>query len=284
MVLGLALTLASAFATNVGFLLRHRGAVSAPDVDVRHPLRSAAGLFRSKWWTVGYLVAALAYAFHVGGLALAPLSLVQAVLAGGLVLLGVIAERWFGFHLGRREWTGVLLAAIGLAFLTLTAAGESAGSTSNYSVAAMLAWESALVGVGTLLIVAHRTQSHDHRKGVLLAAAAGLLFTVSHVAVKAASGAGFAMAAAFVLVALTAGVCAFFASARSLQVGEGVAVIAVTSIASNASSIPAGIVVFGDPLGHGVTTIALRCLAFLLVVVAATMIPGPTRAREPVAT
>jgi hypothetical protein len=33
--------------------------------------------------TVGYLVAALAYAFHVGGLALAPLSLVQAVLAAG---------------------------------------------------------------------------------------------------------------------------------------------------------------------------------------------------------
>jgi len=36
--------------------------------------------------------------------------------------------------------------------------------------------------------------------------------------------------------------------------------------------------VFGDPLGEGATTIALRCLAFLLVVVAATLIPGPTRA------
>ena len=82
----------------------------------------------------------------------------------------------------------------------------------------------------------------------------------------------------FVLIALAAGICAFFASARSLQIGEGVAVIAVTSIASNASSIPAGIVVFGDPLGEGAPTIALRCVAFLLVVAAATLIPGPTRA------
>jgi hypothetical protein len=90
---GLALALASAFATNVGFLLRHRGAVAAPDVDVRHPLRSAIDLFRSKWWTIGYLVAAVAYGLHVGALALASLSLVQAVLAGGLALLGVIAER-----------------------------------------------------------------------------------------------------------------------------------------------------------------------------------------------
>jgi drug/metabolite transporter (DMT)-like permease len=279
MLLGLALTLASAFATNIGFLLRQRGAVAAPEVDVRRPLRSAAGLFRSKWWTIGYGIAVVAYALHVGGLALAPLSLVQAVLAAGLVLLGVIAERWFGFHLGRREWTGVVLASIGLAFLTLTAGGETGGSSSHYSVAAMLAWESALVGAGTLLIVAHRSQRHDPHKGVLLGAGAGLLFTVSHVAVKAASGASFWHAVPFVLIALAAGICAFFASARSLQVGEAVAVIAVTSIASNASSIPAGIVVFGDPLGEGAAVIALRCVAFVLVVLAAALIPGPTRAR-----
>jgi drug/metabolite transporter (DMT)-like permease len=283
MLLGLALTLASAFTTNVGFLLRQRGAVEAPDVDVRHPLRSAAGLFRSKWWTLGYVVAAVAYALHVGGLALAPLSLVQAVLAGGLVLLGVIAERWFGFHLGRREWAGVALAATGLAFLTLTAGGETGGNSAHYSLAAMLIWESVLVGLGTLLIVAHRTQRHDSRKGVVLGVAAGLLFTVSHVAVKAASGAGVATAVLFVAIALTAGIGAFFASARSLQIGEAVAVIAVTSIASNASSIPAGVVVFGDPLGQG-TMIALRCLAFVLVVVAAGLIPGPTRTREPAVT
>src|SRR5215213_1610943 len=132
--IGVALALASAFATNVGFLLRHRGALAAPDVDVRHPWRSTVGLFRSKWWTIGYLVAALAYALHVGALTLASLSLVQAVLAGGLVLPGVIAERWFGFHLGRREWVGVGLAAAGLAFLTLTSAGKTGGDSSDYSL------------------------------------------------------------------------------------------------------------------------------------------------------
>src|SRR5215212_1362561 len=161
LVLGVAAAVGSAMATNVGFLLRHRGAVAAPAVDPLHLLRSAIGLFRSRWWTIGYLVAALAYALHVGALALAPLSIVQAVLAGGLVLLGVIAERFFGFHLGRREWTGVLLAAVGLAFLTLTSGGETGGDSAGYSMAAMLAWESALVGVGTLLIVAHRSQERD---------------------------------------------------------------------------------------------------------------------------
>ena len=48
MILGLILALASALATNVAFLLKHRGAVLAPPIRVRHPLGSAAGLFRSR--------------------------------------------------------------------------------------------------------------------------------------------------------------------------------------------------------------------------------------------
>ncbi|HEX7226038.1 MAG TPA: DMT family transporter, partial [Candidatus Limnocylindria bacterium] len=279
--LGLALALASAFATNVGFLLRHRGAVAAPDVDVRHPLRSAIDLFRSKWWTIGYLVAAVAYGLHVGALALASLSLVQAVLAGGLALLGVIAERWFGFHLGKREWTGIGLAAAGLAFLALTGGGESGQESSDYSMAAMIAWESTLVALGTTMILLHRRQRSPSRHGVLLGVAAGLLFTVTHVAVKALTGhvgEGVAAIAPYALVAVVAAIVAFFASARSLQIGDAVAVIAVTSIASNASAIPAGVVVFSDPIGDDAVSIVLRSLAFILVVLAAAIIPGPTRA------
>jgi drug/metabolite transporter (DMT)-like permease len=279
--LGVALALASAFATNVGFLLRHRGALAAPDVDVRHPWRSAVGLFRSKWWTVGYLVAALAYALHVGALALASLSLVQAVLAGGLVLLGVIAERWFGFHLGRREWLGVLLTTVGLAFLALTGSGDSGQDSAEYSFAAMLTFESTLVGLGSLLILFHRANRSLSRQGVLLGVAAGLLFTVTHVAVKALIGEADEDAVAVLvygLVAIGAAVAAFFASARSLQIADGVTVIALTSIASNASAIPAGIIVFGDPIGDDAISVILRSLAFLLVVAAAALIPAPTRA------
>jgi drug/metabolite transporter (DMT)-like permease len=284
LLVGLALALASAFATNVGFLLRHRGAVAAPDVDVRRPWRSAVGLFRSKWWTVGYLVAAFAYALHVGALALAPLSVVQAVLAGGLVLLGVIAERWFGFHLGRREWLGVGLTTLGLACLALTGGGESGQESADYSLAAMIAFESTLVGIGALLILFHRSSRSPSRYGVLLGLAAGLLFTVTHVAVKALIGEvdeRVGAALVYGAVAAAAAVAAFFSSARSLQIGEGVAVIAVTSIASNASAIPAGVVVFGDPIGDDALSVAVRSLAFVLVIAAAAMIPGPNRAAVP---
>ena len=100
--LGILLALGCALATNLGFLYKHRGARAAPAVDMRRPLRSAASLFRSPLFAVGMAVAAVAWVFHVGAMALAPLSLVQSVLAGGMVLLAVMAERMLGLRIARR--------------------------------------------------------------------------------------------------------------------------------------------------------------------------------------
>ncbi len=135
--LGIILAALCAVATNAAFLLKHRGAVAAPAVEWRHPLRSAVGLFRSWWFAIGMLVAVGAWTLHVAALALAPLSLVQAVLAGGLVFLTVIAERFFGLALGLRQWLGVGFTALGLVLLavTLPAAGDP-----GYSLAAMISF------------------------------------------------------------------------------------------------------------------------------------------------
>src|ERR687894_2136475 len=102
--IGLLLALATAFASVVGFLYKHRGAVESPPVEWRRPIRTSLGLFRSRWYTLGIVVATASWGFHVAGLALAPISLVQSVIAGGLVMLTVVADRLFGFRVTRREW------------------------------------------------------------------------------------------------------------------------------------------------------------------------------------
>jgi drug/metabolite transporter (DMT)-like permease len=285
LLLGLVLAGLSALVTQVGFLLRHRGAVAVPDVELRHPLRSAIALFRSKWWTIGYALAIVAYVLHVGALTLAALSLVQAVLAGGLVVLAVVAERFFGFELERRQWLGLLLTSLGLAMLAVTGESRSGQESANYSVVAMLGFEAALASIGVALVVScNRGRAKSHH-GILLGLAAGLLFTTTHVAVKALSGkidtsVAEVLLSPYLYIAIAGGVVAFFASARSLQIGPAVAVIAVTAIAGNASAIPAGIIVFGDPLGSEALTVMVRAVAFLLVVAAAALIPAPVRAAE----
>src|ERR1700748_433401 len=117
MILGLCIALVSALGTNVSALFKARGAGIAAPVQVRHPLHSVAGLFRSRWFAIGWLVALVAWALHVEALALATVSRVQAILSGGLVFLAVLAERFFGFELGRRQWAGVMITAAGLVVL-----------------------------------------------------------------------------------------------------------------------------------------------------------------------
>jgi hypothetical protein len=75
--------LVCAVAPQLAFLYRHRGANAAPRVDIRHPVRAARRLLASPWFALGMAVAAGAWTFHVAALALAPLSVVQAVLSTG---------------------------------------------------------------------------------------------------------------------------------------------------------------------------------------------------------
>jgi drug/metabolite transporter (DMT)-like permease len=280
--IGLLLALACAFATNLAFLWKHRGAVAAPEIHMRHPLESAAGLFRSKWWTIGFLVALVAWALHVVALALAPISLVQAVISGGLVFLAVLADRFFGFQLGRREWMGVALTALGLAFLGLTVEQGSTGSHSSYSISGMVAFEGGMIFIGTLLLLSHRVERIRHQHGVLLGAAAGILFGVSDVSIKALTGTVpgdlLSIVSPWAGVAIVASVAAFYASARALQVGDGVSTIAITTVSANVSAILGGILVFGDPLGEDAFAIVARGCAFTLVIAATALMPAPLRA------
>jgi len=281
--IGLVCALLSALGTNLAFLFKHRGAVAAPDVDMRHPLRSAVDLFRSKWWSIGWGVAAVAFALHVAALTLAPISIGQAVLAGGLVFLAVLAERFFGFELHRRQWIGIGVVAVSLSLLTLTGGGGG-DANSGYSLAGMIVFEGIAVCVGLLLVLSHLIERIPAQRGVLLGLAAGLGFGISDVAIKALSGdldsgpAG--LLSPWSVVIVTAAVFSFYASARSLQIGDGVAVIAVTSVAANLSTILAGLAVFGDRLGNDALVVGVRIVAFALILVGAALIPAPVRAGE----
>ncbi len=283
---GLLCSLLSALATNLAFLFKHRGAVAAPDIDMRHPLRSTIDLFRSRWWTIGWGVAVVAFALHVAALALAPISIGQAVLAGGLVFLAVLAERFFGFELGRRQWVGIGVVAASLALLTLTGGGGGGGARSGYSLAGMIIFEAIAVGVGLLLVLSHLIERIPEQRGVLLGIAAGLGFGIADVAIKALSGdldSGLVgLLSPWSVIIVTAAVFSFFASARSLQIGDGVAVIAVTSVAANLAAIVAGLAVFGDELGDDALEVGVRVAAFALVLVGAALIPAPVRAGEAV--
>src|SRR5205085_383025 len=142
---GLALALFSAFALNWGWLEQHGATQKLPPLSPRHPVQALRSLFGDRTWVNGFVVGLAGWAFYVGALALAPLSLVQATSAGGIGILAALAQRR-GHDVA---WRPVWLAVGGLALLGASLAGGGThGSTG--SNAGVLAW----LGVSAVLALA----------------------------------------------------------------------------------------------------------------------------------
>ena len=134
--IGIVLAFLCAVFSNLGFFFKHRGAAACAKVEVRHPLRSAKALWTSKWFAIGMIVGGGGWALHVAAISFAPLSVVQVVLSGGVVLIAVMADRMFGFSVGRRQWWGLALTAVGLILLGITMPDPN-GAHATFSSPAM---------------------------------------------------------------------------------------------------------------------------------------------------
>jgi multidrug transporter EmrE-like cation transporter len=234
-------------------------------------------LFRSPLYVVGIGIALSSWGFHVAALSLAPISLVQSVIAGGLVLLTVVADRLFGIEVTRREWVGVALTAAGLAFLAATLDGDAGSAHSGYDPGTLAIFLAVVSGFGLALAL-------RPKRPALLAVSAGLLWAASDTSIKALSSHLSALGLGVLLhplalVILVASLVGLLISARSLQLGEAVPMIALTSAFANLTTIAAGPIVFSEPLPAGHLELAVRVLAFGLVIVAAALTPPPTADR-----
>ncbi len=121
----------------------------------------------------------------MGAVSLVPISLVQAVIAGGLVLLTVLANRVFGQEVTQREWIGVGMTAVGLAFLAATVGNTADSAHAGFTPATLAAYVGLLTAAGLAAAVA----GWETRTGAsLVAVAAGLLWGASDTSIKALSG------------------------------------------------------------------------------------------------
>jgi hypothetical protein len=198
---------------------------------------------------------------------------VQSVIAGGLVMLTVAADKLFGLPVTRRAWIGVALTALGLAFLAATMSGDTSSAHSRYDPGT-LALFLTVVGVTGLLCGLRAARP------AWLAASAGLLWAVSDTSIKGLSSHLSALGIGVLLhplavVILVASLVGLLISARSLQLGDAVGMIALTSAAANLTTIAAGPIVFAEPWPGHAAGQAIRVLAFVLVIVAASLTPPP---------
>ena len=280
MEIGIGLAVAVALMTTLASLLKHRGCQGTPSVSAHSPLASLRNLAGSRWFVAGWLLAGLAWLAHVAALSMAPISLVQAVLAGGAVMLAVLSQRLFGDPVGRRQWLALTVGAAGLVLLVVTLP-RFHGADSNFSTAAIASFEGGLILLAAGIALGHRSTRFAARRGILRAVLAGLLFALAGIAIKALLGGsgGAPMLAPLIVTTLTCGALAQYAAVAALQGGGAIETIGLMGLVANAVQIVGGILVFGDPLSPSPLGLVLQAVAFAMVCLSALLLPSPAAGR-----
>jgi hypothetical protein len=244
--LGLVLAVASTVAINGGYALQHDAASMLPPLTLRRPLRSLLALFRAPRWLAGFVGGLAGWALYVLALRLAPLSLVQAAAAGGVVVLAFGAGR-----LSRGEWSGVAAAIGGLALLAASLGAHTASARG--SAVSVAAW------MGGSVVVAGRAALFRNGLGTT----AGVLYAAGDVGTKAAVAGGARLW--FVPGLLACHGLAFVALQLAFQRGRRLATAGVAVLWTNALPIAAGMALYSESSGG-----VIRIVAFALVLLAAT--------------
>jgi hypothetical protein len=271
--IALLLALASTSLTNVAYLREHDAAAALPALSLRRPLHSVEALLTDRSWLVGFALESGGFALYVAALALAPLTLVQSVSAGGIGILAFVSARMRRRRLGRLELAGVLVSMLGLLALAVSLTGGS-GEGSGGSSVEILLWLAATAAAAIAALALGR------RLGALAVAeglAGGLFFSIGDISVKVATqGAARATFAIGVIVGYSLGT-AFLQ--LGYQKGGALTVAGLATLLTNALPIAAGTVVLGEPVPTGAFG-GVRIVAFAAVTTGAILLARPDRGTE----
>ena len=262
---GLVLAFVSAVVINLAYLREHDAVSGLPPLSMRHPVHSVLLLLGDRKWLVGFGMETAGFMLYVAALALAPLSLVQSIAAGGIGVLAYASARMAGRRLTRAETAGVLLSVLGLVALAVSLVGGHAKQGGG-DIGPILLWLGVTAFLGIVCVAVGR-----RRWGAAVAngIAGGLFFSIGDISTKLATQGGARVAFAVpLLLGYSAGTGLL---QLGYQAGGALTVAGLATLVTNALPIAAGTVVLDEPLPGGVLGV-VRAIAFAAVVTGAVLL------------
>ncbi|HTX28615.1 MAG TPA: DMT family transporter [Streptosporangiaceae bacterium] len=289
---GIPLALLATTAYNVGLVLEKRALGPMRTLDLRRPARVIVSLLTSRAWLAGFALMLIGLACQTAVLTFEPVSVVQPVLASGVVLVLVLSRLMLRERLRGGETWCVAAIAVSLVLLALSATSTQVGH--HASPGAMAAVMVPTVAAGLVLAAgslrARTRERGGHVTGVWAGAGTGLLYGVATLAIKALSGilVGHQTAAGIALGVLSspylyvlAGclVVAMLLFQAALQASRASILIPVSAVTGSMYFIVAGTWLFHEHLPASPGKLALRLAG--IAVAALVLVALPRQAPEP---
>ena len=192
---GFAMTVAllATTAYHLGLIVEKRALRTLPAIDARHPVSLLRVVLTARAWLAGFALMLCGFGLQVVALGLAPVSVIQPVLASGVVILVVASRILLRERLTRTELACVLGMAVAIAMIAISASGASTpvGHHVNALLLAEVAGPTCLAALAFGLGALRSVPTARHRLpsvGVSYGLASGLLYGVATLAAKALAG------------------------------------------------------------------------------------------------
>lgn len=255
---GILVASVASIALNASYAVQHEALIGVRDVHVGRPILSLRTMLGSRRWLVGALLGYGGLALDLLAMTLAPLWLVQCVLATGLALALLIwsVRRAEPQVLRRRTLVTVaLLLGVGLTAVALAGTAGPPGVTIGAVPLTGLGLATGALATTVLLRLPLEPPARHGIAAGLLYGATTVGFAVVLTALRHAPPlVGVALAGAVLAAATTA--VGFFLFQRGLQAGDPIAVVAVMTATLNAVAIAVGAIAVGTAGRSPAATVA----------------------------
>jgi len=285
---GILLALVATTAYNVGLIQEKRALGQMAALDIRRVLRVIASLMTSKAWLIGFALMLTGLACQTIALTFEPVSVVQPVLASGVVLVLVLSRLVLRERLKGGETWCVAAIAVAVVLLAMSATGAKDSHYASPGWMAAVMVPSAIAGLAFAVGALRKRRRGTTLAGVWAGVGTGLLYGVAALAIKALSGilvghqtlAGIAIGVLsspylYVLGASLAVAMLLFQAA--LQAGRASIVVPVSNVTGSVYFIIAGTWLFHEHLPTSPGKLVLRlagiALAVLVLVVLGRQAP-----------
>lgn len=272
------IALASAALFALGSSLQHRSAGNAPSTSKR---AMAAALLRRPSWVIGALLCASAFGLHALALSRGDLTVVQPIILSGIVF-AVFARSAIDRRLpsrGELGWAGVTWAGLAL----FIAALKPVDPRPPQNDLALIVVGVGLAVVAVLGLAARKVNDQALRRGVLLAAGAGLCFglvagLVKLTTTEAGNGLLSALGAWSTWVLVGVGATAILLNQRAYQSTRLSVTAPVLNIVQLLISLSFGLIVFRERLFASPATVVFEVAGLAVMMLGVVRLA--TRAAE----
>jgi drug/metabolite transporter (DMT)-like permease len=290
---GILLALVATTAYNVGLILEKRALGQMPALNLRRVLRVIGSLMTSRAWLAGFALMLTGLACQTIALTFEPVSVVQPVLASGVVLVLVLSRLVLRERLHGGETWCVAAIAVSVVLLAMSATGAKDSHHANPGWVAAIMVPSAVVGLVFAAGALRARRRGTAVAGVWAGVGTGLLYGVAALAIKALSGilVRHETVANIVIAVVTSPylyvlggslAIAMLLFQAALQAGRASIVVPVSNVTGSVYFIIAGTWLFHEHLPASPGRLGLRlagiALAVLVLVVLGRQAPEPVPA------